>query len=72
MMFQYPDLKGILYIDGNMIFLPWVCSIVPYSQKYTTPIDDPENKCVVTFHNKQELLLKVPARKVFEEIKGSC
>ncbi len=71
MPFIYSDLsKGLLYIDGNMIFLPWVCSIVPYNKKYkNTPIDDPDNKCVVTFHNKQELLLNVSANTVFKEIK---
>lgn len=73
MPFIYSDLsKGLLYIDGNMIFLPWVCSIVPYNKEYkNTPIDDPDNKCVVTFHNKQELLLNVPASTVFKEIKGA-
>jgi hypothetical protein len=62
--------RGILFIDDCLIFLPWVKSIEPLKKRYPhTETKDPENKCVVVFHNGTELVIDKTTVEVYDTIK---
>lgn len=60
--------RGILFIGGKLIFLPWVTAIEPY-KSYGDPQPDDDKKSRVYFQNKCEMVVDATVDEIHDFIK---
>ena len=70
--YNYSDpTRGILFIGGKLIFLPWVIAIEPY-KSYDDPQPDDDKKSRVYFQNKGEVVVDATVDEIHDFIKQAC
>lgn len=68
--YNYSDpTRGILFIGGKLIFLPWVTAIEPYRRYSGDPQPDDDKKSRVYFQNKCEMVVDATVEEIHDFIK---
>ena len=68
--FNYSDpTRGVLFIGGKLIFLPWVTEIEPYQRCAGEPHPDDNKKSVVHYTNKCSSVVEATVEEIHDFIK---